>query len=252
MAKRKSISKKMRFEVFKRDKFTCQYCGKSAPDVVLEVDHIKPVAKGGTNDIMNLITSCMECNRGKSDKELSDDSVVKKQQRQIQELSERREQLEMMLEWRESMRDIHDYSLEKAMEIFHECTGYSINENGQNKISKWIKEFSLEEVLDAIDIAISAYYNGDHESTEIVFSKIPGICYNRRVQKTDKRNYYYNYIVKAMDMNGWYYNKNEIKDFVYDVVDGDEGFDLAKFCLKKARNWTTFWEQVAINFEYYR
>ena len=32
MGKRKAISKKMRFEVFKRDKFTCQYCGRSVPD----------------------------------------------------------------------------------------------------------------------------------------------------------------------------------------------------------------------------
>ena len=43
MSKRKSLSKKIRFEVFKRDKFTCQYCGKTAPNVVLEVDHIEPV-----------------------------------------------------------------------------------------------------------------------------------------------------------------------------------------------------------------
>ena len=77
--KRKSISKKVRFEVFKRDKFTCQYCGKSAPDVVLEVDHIKPVSKGGNNSMLNLVTACFECNRGKTNTELSDDTVVKKQ-----------------------------------------------------------------------------------------------------------------------------------------------------------------------------
>lgn len=47
--KRKSISKKLRFEVFKRDKFTCQYCGRKAPDVVLQIDHISPVSKGGKN-----------------------------------------------------------------------------------------------------------------------------------------------------------------------------------------------------------
>lgn len=48
--KRVPISKALRFEVFKRDSFTCQYCGRSAPEVVLEVDHIVPVSKGGTND----------------------------------------------------------------------------------------------------------------------------------------------------------------------------------------------------------
>jgi 5-methylcytosine-specific restriction endonuclease McrA len=45
MNKRKSISKKIRFEVFKRDSFTCQYCGSKSPDVTLVIDHIMPVAK---------------------------------------------------------------------------------------------------------------------------------------------------------------------------------------------------------------
>ncbi len=63
--KRKAIPKSVRFEVFKRDNFTCQYCGRKAPDVVLEVDHINPVANGGENDILNLVTSCRDCNSGK-------------------------------------------------------------------------------------------------------------------------------------------------------------------------------------------
>lgn len=47
MANRIPISKKLRFEVFKRDCFTCQYCGEKAPNVKLEVDHIKPVSNYG-------------------------------------------------------------------------------------------------------------------------------------------------------------------------------------------------------------
>lgn len=64
---RKSISKKLRFEVFKRDGFVCRYCGSKPPQVPLEIDHIMPVSKGGTNIIDNLISSCFDCNRGKSD-----------------------------------------------------------------------------------------------------------------------------------------------------------------------------------------
>lgn len=60
-----AISKKLRFEIFKRDNFTCQYCGRQTPDVILEVDHISPKAKGGDDDIQNLITSCFDCNHGK-------------------------------------------------------------------------------------------------------------------------------------------------------------------------------------------
>lgn len=66
------ISKSRRFEVFKRDGFTCQYCGQRPPEVILEVDHIDPRALGGSDDEINLITSCADCNRGKSAKRLGD------------------------------------------------------------------------------------------------------------------------------------------------------------------------------------
>jgi hypothetical protein len=60
------LSKKVRFEVFKRDRFTCQYCGKRPPDVVLEVDHVVPKCDGGKDIEANLTTACMGCNRGKA------------------------------------------------------------------------------------------------------------------------------------------------------------------------------------------
>jgi hypothetical protein len=68
LGEREPIGQKLRFKVFKRDNFTCQYCGGHPPLVRLEVDHIDPVAKGGTNAIDNLVTSCEECNRGKGDR----------------------------------------------------------------------------------------------------------------------------------------------------------------------------------------
>lgn len=67
---RKPLSPKTRFEVFMRDRFRCQYCGRPAPEVALEVDHIKPVASGGTDEMSNLITSCRDCNRGKGTTEI--------------------------------------------------------------------------------------------------------------------------------------------------------------------------------------
>jgi len=56
------------YQVFKRDNFTCQYCGKSVKDGVrLHVDHIIPLVKGGDNSNKNLITSCQKCNLEKHD-----------------------------------------------------------------------------------------------------------------------------------------------------------------------------------------
>ena len=60
------LSVRTRFEVFKRDGFTCRYCGRKSPDVVLEVDHILPLCEGGTDDAVNLATSCWDCNHGKA------------------------------------------------------------------------------------------------------------------------------------------------------------------------------------------
>lgn len=65
MTGRKVFSKQERFQIFERDNFTCQYCGRKPPEVQLEADHIVPLAKGGTNDERNLITACRDCNRGK-------------------------------------------------------------------------------------------------------------------------------------------------------------------------------------------
>lgn len=91
LATRKSISKKSRFEVFKRDFFTCQYCGSTPPKVILHIDHIKPVAAGGGNEIDNLLTSCESCNQGKGATPLS--SVPKSLSDRAKEVKEREEQI---------------------------------------------------------------------------------------------------------------------------------------------------------------
>jgi 5-methylcytosine-specific restriction endonuclease McrA len=55
-----------RTEVYFRDDYTCQYCGERGGK--LECDHVVPLARGGSNDISNLVTACFKCNRSKRDK----------------------------------------------------------------------------------------------------------------------------------------------------------------------------------------
>jgi hypothetical protein len=62
---RTGLNPKSRWQVFARDSFTCRYCGKRPPDIILEADHKTSVAQGGKDELENLITACLECNRGK-------------------------------------------------------------------------------------------------------------------------------------------------------------------------------------------
>ena len=70
-----AVSKRTRYEVLRRDAHTCRYCGASAPEVKLTVDHVTPVALGGSDDPSNLVAACRDCNYGKASSS-PDDAIV--------------------------------------------------------------------------------------------------------------------------------------------------------------------------------
>ncbi len=77
LRERGKVASGLRFDVFMRDDFQCRYCGRSVDDgVVLHADHVIPESKGGPTTLENLVTSCMDCNWGKSDKELRAETAV--------------------------------------------------------------------------------------------------------------------------------------------------------------------------------
>lgn len=61
-----AVSKRLRYEILRRDGHACRYCGAGAPEAKLTVDHVRPVALGGTDDPSNLVAACGDCNSGKS------------------------------------------------------------------------------------------------------------------------------------------------------------------------------------------
>lgn len=178
MTKRKPLPKSTRFEVFKRDSFRCQYCGRSAPDVILEVDHIVPVASGGGNELLNLITSCRDCNRGKSKKLLTDTATIDRQKRQLEELNEMREQTEMLIEWKRELLNLEETQVDAIDDFIHSRVKGRLGESGRIHMKDYIRRFGFSEVYTATEISLSKYAD-----VEYALDKIGGICYNRAKQR---------------------------------------------------------------------
>lgn len=241
---RAGVTKKIRFEVFKRDGFKCQYCGSSAPDVILHVDHVMPVSKGGDNDMMNLITSCESCNGGKSDRELSDNSVLEKQRQQLQELNQKREQLEMMISWRDGLKSLKDDVVEVVVTKIEECIDpFTINDNGRKAIKRWLRIYKIEEILDAIDIAADKKLTQEitHELTDEFFNYIPRIAATKRKPPEEQRILYIRGILK----NRIYINQNHVMSYLKAWISYGLDLDELTEFAKEVPNWTTFKSWVA-------
>jgi hypothetical protein len=243
---RKSISKKTRFEVFKRDSFTCQYCGQSAPDVVLHIDHINPVAGGGANDIMNLITSCEPCNLGKGARELDDKSAIAKQKAQLDELNERREQLEMMLSWREGLAGIDEMQIDAFNDAFSKVTNCSLNEYGRAKVKRWLRHNTLEALLDALDASLDTYYKqGDDDPEEN--NRLAGGAFNRtlsiirgKAKYADRPHMKDLFYIRGIIRNRCYCNDRKAIELLEEAYDAGVHVEDLKQLALTTTSWTTW------------
>ncbi len=174
MEKRKPISKRLRFEVLKRDNFTCQYCSSKPPKVPLEVDHINPVSKGVKNDIDNLITACFDCNRGKSDIELSSipESLIEKTERKRIAL-EQYKQYQKLVNAQQKIMNDDIKRVEIAFASFFE--GYCFSEKFNLSVKRFIKELGVEQVCENMEYAcVRVHYKRDE-----VIKYFCGICWNQ-------------------------------------------------------------------------
>ncbi|MFM2293801.1 MAG: hypothetical protein RLZZ350_214 [Verrucomicrobiota bacterium] len=250
---RRAIPKRIRFEVLKRDSFKCQYCGAAAPDVLLQIDHIHPVIEGGDNDITNLITSCVACNSGKSGKTLDDKTAVIKARNQLEDLQTRREQLEMMMEWKEGLRDIAIETIDRLCSYWEANTpGWSVNANGRKNLQKWLGKFSVEELTQAMDVAATQYLKVDAnekvtpESWEIAFSKIPGICRVERASKDEpelRELYYIRGIVRNKCEN--YFDNVQAMEWLRAARSWGIPVEELRNLAVQTRNWRNFVQRIS-------
>lgn len=237
MTPRKAISKKMRFEVLKRDKFTCQYCGKQSPEVVLHLDHVKPVSKGGKNTMLNLVTSCVDCNLGKGARELSDDSELNKQKAQLNELAEKQEQVKLMIKWREQLIDADELMVDSVVKVINKhIVDWSVSELTTGRIRSIVSKGKYSALMDSINIAKSKYgYVANQDDANDFINMCLKVISKNQDPVKQKINY-----AKGIARNRFSYFDEKAfytkTSFIGTVDDGEELIEL----VKQVDNWSQF------------
>ncbi len=172
-----AVTKRLRFEIFRRDNHACRYCGAVAPDAVLTVDHVVPVALGGADEPANLVTACADCNSGKSATPPGAPLVA--------------DVAADALRWRNAMEVAADIAVvyyedveRYRGEFFAVWDRYTYGQ-GQCKVplpTDWrnsldsFREMQLPPavMLDAVSIAMGAQINTDH-----IFRYFCGVCWKK-------------------------------------------------------------------------
>lgn len=174
---RAALTKKVRFEAFKRDAFTCQYCGAKSPVVVLEIDHIDPISKGGDNRLDNLITSCFDCNRGKSDRLLSAVPEAVSQRAEILKL--KAEQIKEFNRLMKAEKRKEAKYIKIIEDLFRTKHPFSFADCFKKSLSTFLRQLPFFVVESAMETALARV-----EEPENVIKYFCGICW--RTIKDDR------------------------------------------------------------------
>ena len=185
-----SLSVRTRFDVFKRDRYTCQYCGKTPPDVLLEVDHITPRAAGGGDEMANLTSACWECNRGKGARLLEEGTEPVVGAGQVDSLRERLEQAAAYTELVGQQEALVDKQVSLVIGVWAKAFGASqVQEGGESfwqlpsgqefpnerSVRIFVRRLPVHEIMAAIDITASRH----HESTAWSCRFFYKVCWRR-------------------------------------------------------------------------
>jgi hypothetical protein len=151
-------SKRLRFEILKRDGFACVYCGKTPMQSILHVDHVVPVSKGGGDDPENLVTSCQECNGGKSNIPLNESRLPSSARRSAADVTEQAEQLREYLAAQKELAEAREAIVDELLAHWERIGGDAPYE-ARVALRRWIEEFSFEDLAGFIEHAVRKVSN---------------------------------------------------------------------------------------------
>lgn len=147
-----AVSKRTRYEVLRRDDFTCRYC--RSKDNELHVDHVTPVSLGGDDRPSNLVAACKDCNLGKASAapdgnvlEHLDEHTIAFEKARAEVVS----RLEEEAKERRGLTDAFRAAWEAAMPPYAEMAG-----DWRASVAHWsARGLGIQRMIDAIEIASS-------------------------------------------------------------------------------------------------
>jgi hypothetical protein len=159
------------------------YCGKMPPEVTLQVDHVVPICKGGPDDSHNLVTSCRDCNAGKSGVPLSE--MPHGHQETVEDRREKLEQLKAITELSIELRDEEERIFGIISDRWVTLDGddpeeYCIAGDRATAVRRFIKRLSVSEILEAVDLSFAKSLS-EHQQ----FKYFCGICWRKIKGETD-------------------------------------------------------------------
>lgn len=165
-----AVSKRTRFEVLRRDNHTCRYC--RATDAPLTIDHVTPVALGGTDDPSNLVTACRDCNAGKSSTAPDAETVAQVAEDAIRWAKALRVAAQEAAANRDDEREV----LGEFYDMWNDTTGANLPADWEPTILRYLAAgLSMRDLQDAAYIALGRLspYSSHH------FRYFCGICKNK-------------------------------------------------------------------------
>lgn len=179
-----TISKRLRYEVMRRDEFSCRYCGRSSREVKLQVDHIIPRTLGGHDELDNLVAACTDCNAGKGST-MPDPGT---QQAITSGAKLWREAMAIAASEAENEIDASNDALVAVSQRwfawkFPDGTNVERPDHWQGSVRTWFNRgLPIEAMVESVDIAMSA----THIAPENVWRYFCGVAWNK-VNKLEQR-----------------------------------------------------------------
>lgn len=203
--------------ILERDEFTCTECGRQVPKVLLYIDEIlSPESEEALGDVPEedkYTCLCEECY-----KQAHGHLQIKAATR----TSERRSQLEMLVEWRRKKRGLESDTTAYLIDyIDGKIEPFSLTKQGVHNLRKAIGKSNFTSALDAIDETYNHYvfFDGDDivkSSVDEFLDKIGGYLYINSLPPVEKEMYH---VLNCCRLRFNYWNKQKAKQYIQDYVD---------------------------------